>query len=88
MKRIASRAGFVLAASAALVLGAAGVASADPAEPGTPGGEAYNEVDDLLDGLICDGPLGPLLGQLVNCDPEDEPPFTSVPDEPGLLPFG
>ena len=81
MIRTSLRAAVVaFAATAALALGT-GSAFADPVDPNEPGGAAYNGVDDIVDGLTCDGPLGGLLNQLVNCDPEDEPPFTSVPDE-------
>ncbi len=66
------------AATGALLLGTAGAASAATTAPTASGPQ--RGLDTLADALVCGGPLGGLLRQLVDCDPEDEPPFTSVPD--------
>lgn len=67
-----------LGIAAALAVGASApaVAQEEDDEPGGRGG-LYGELDSVADAATCDGPLGFVLNSVVNCDPEDEPPFQS-----------
>lgn len=63
----------------AVTLTVGGGTAAHAQEEGTPDepGGSIGQVDDVLDGATCDGPLGFVLNDVVNCHPEDEPPFQS-----------
>lgn len=70
------RALLMVAIAVALTVGGGGVANAQEEAPDEQGG-LIGSVDGVLDGATCDGPLGFVLNDVVNCDPEDEPPFQS-----------